>query len=753
MGTVMNGERPMSVAACPPGTALEQLYEGQLAPDAVATLEAHVQGCDTCARQLATLLDGATAWEARLQADVAVPNTDEVAALVADFKTRWQQTPSLSKQSAPTNSIHHYSAHTPSTGTPIVLDDELAGMLAPPQHDDEVGRLGTYRILHVLGRGGMGVVFLAEDSQLRRRVALKAMLPHVAANPLNRQRFRREAEAMAAVTHDHVARVYQIDEDRGIPFLAMEYLQGTTLEDRLFHEPTLPLVEVVRLGAEMAEGLHAAHATNLVHRDVKPSNVWLEAPANRVKILDFGIARPATADVRCTQQGTIIGTPAYMAPEQGRGGPVDARSDLFSLGIILYEMTTGQLPFPVTDMVSTLLAINTVVPAKPRSLRPAIPAPLDKLIVKLLEKDADRRPATAHAVAQELRAIETAMRSERGPTRSRRRPFAFALAGLAMLLALVIGGVFYIVGNHGTIKVEVLSDDIEVVLTATGATLKDRHSELTVKPGKHKLVVRSGDLEFETAGFDLKRGEQVLVKAEWLEGQLQAVTADGRVLGTATKPLPAENVRSVIAFDGLDSYASFPTVVANGFDTMTIEVWALNDQNEFRAHLKTTTGAWQLFRTETALRCTYAEGISGQGVMCEVEWPKEGWSHLVAQCRNNTMQLFRNGQPLKGVPVRVGLPRSGKWTTTIGNTDLPAKRLRPMAGTIAGLRFSSSARYSDAFVPPIRFENDKDTLAVYHFDEGQGKVIYDHSDHKHHGTLVGGKWQQLAFPAPAKAAP
>ncbi len=210
-------------------------------------------------------------------------------------------------------------------------DSSLTAFLSPPQADDELGRLGKYRILKVLGHGGMGVVFQAEDSLLERQVAIKAMLPTLSASASAGQRFLREAKAMAAVKHDHIVTIYQVDEERGVPFLAMEFLQGEPLDRRLGRDKKLAVPEVLRIGREIAAGLDAAHTTGLIHRDIKPSNIWLEdrrgtlspggrgqGEGTRVKILDFGLARATAQAPGLTQQGAIVGTPAYMAPEQAR---------------------------------------------------------------------------------------------------------------------------------------------------------------------------------------------------------------------------------------------------------------------------------------------------------------------------------------------------------------------------------------------------------------------------------------------------
>jgi serine/threonine protein kinase len=291
--------------------------------------------------------------------------------------------------------------------------------LAPAQAADELGRLGPYRVLDVLGTGGMGVVFRAEDPGLGRPVALKAMLPGMATDPVSRERFLREARTAAAVKHDHVVTIYQVGEDRGVPFLAMEFLEGEPLDGRLNREKILPLAEVLRVGREIALGLDAAHGRGLIHRDIKPANVWLEVPRGRVKILDFGLARAGSQDTQLTQQGAILGTPAYMAPEQANAQPLDHRCDLFSLGCVLYRIATGDLPFKGADAISTLVAVATAQPQDPRELNPALPATLSDLILRLLEKDPARRPPTAAEVSRSL--VQIAARPE-SPAKTVRAP-------------------------------------------------------------------------------------------------------------------------------------------------------------------------------------------------------------------------------------------------------------------------------------------------------------------------------------------
>jgi serine/threonine protein kinase len=259
----------------------------------------------------------------------------------------------------------------------------------------------------------MGVIFEAEDPHLKRRVALKVMKPSLAASAEFHRRFRREAQLAAAIDHEHLVTIYQVGEDRGVPFLAMQLLRGETLEDRLERAGgRLPPPEVLRIGREIAGGLAAAHARGLVHRDIKPANVWLEAGRDRVKVLDFGLARGTGEDAHFTQAGAVIGTPAYMAPEQANAEEVDARCDLFSLGAVLYRACTGRLPFGGKDTLSTLSALATKTPEPPDQIAPPLPRALSDLVMRLLAKDPEERPPSARDV---VRAIERIERGEAAP--------------------------------------------------------------------------------------------------------------------------------------------------------------------------------------------------------------------------------------------------------------------------------------------------------------------------------------------------
>jgi tRNA A-37 threonylcarbamoyl transferase component Bud32 len=272
------------------------------------------------------------------------------------------------------------------------------------------GFYGPFVVLQKLGEGGMGAVYLAHDNRLRRQVAIKTMRPELAAAPASRDRFEREARAAAAVEHDHIVPILHVGEAAdGTPFIVMPFLKGEPLDARLKREPVSPLWLLLKVAREVAEGLAAAHAAGLIHRDIKPANIWLEGDPSspspslqvkRCKILDFGLARPVVADsAHLTASGAVMGTPAYMSPEQARAEQLDGRADLFSLGATLYRMATGQPPFRGPNAVAVLIALTTEPPTPVRVAAPAVPVALADLIDQMMSKSPAGRPPSAAIVA------------------------------------------------------------------------------------------------------------------------------------------------------------------------------------------------------------------------------------------------------------------------------------------------------------------------------------------------------------------
>jgi serine/threonine protein kinase/formylglycine-generating enzyme required for sulfatase activity len=295
----------------------------------------------------------------------------------------------------------------PSSQSKFTLDKIAASVLAPPERPDEIGRLGGYRVLSMLGKGGMGMVFRAEDPALRRIVALKIMLPEFAKRATAKDRFLREAQLAATLEHDHVVAIHHVGEDRGFPFIAMSFLKGMSLDDWLKHRRPLTMPQILRIGRETAQGLAAAHERGMIHRDIKPANLWLDGSARgRIKILDFGLARAEKEDIALTRSGQIVGTPQYMSPEQAAGDKLDARSDLFSLGIVLYRLCTGTQPFRGENVMAVLTTLAVHEPPAAIALNPEMPPALSELIEKLLRKKPGDRIGTANEVVDAIAKIE-----------------------------------------------------------------------------------------------------------------------------------------------------------------------------------------------------------------------------------------------------------------------------------------------------------------------------------------------------------
>ncbi|HMO35725.1 MAG TPA: serine/threonine-protein kinase [Gemmatales bacterium] len=279
----------------------------------------------------------------------------------------------------------------------------------------EFQKIGPYQIVKVIGFGGVGTVYEAVDSLLNRPVALKVLNKKWLDDEVVKERFLREAKLCTMIKSPHVPLMHMVGEENGVPYLAMELLQGFTLDDlmKTSHQFTIP--QIIRLGREIAKGLSAAHAMRLIHRDIKPTNIWLETMADpsgadrkmfRVKILDFGMARLQEQTQGLTRAGVIVGTPLYMSPEQASGGKVDARSDIFSLGVVLYRLCTGKLPFGGESIADVISNISTQQVPAVHEITPHIPKKLSKLISRMMMKNPADRPPDAMNVARLLEIME-----------------------------------------------------------------------------------------------------------------------------------------------------------------------------------------------------------------------------------------------------------------------------------------------------------------------------------------------------------
>ncbi|MEL6108130.1 MAG: serine/threonine-protein kinase [Planctomycetota bacterium] len=343
----------------------------------------------------------------------------------------------------------------PTTVSALAGDEETKGdeepdgdglaFLDPPSHPELLGRFGRYEIEQLLGRGGMGVVLRAFDPELHRVVAIKVLAPHLAHNGAARQRFSREARAAAAVVHPHVVPIHNVDSDAKLPHIVMQFVPGESLQTRVERLGPLEVETALRIASQVADGLAAAHAQGLVHRDVKPANILLEEQTDRVMLTDFGLAR-AVDDASLTNTGLVTGTPDYMSPEQAFGESIDCRSDLFSLGSVLYFMLTGRPPFRADGAMAVL---NRVCHQDYRPLQEVnarVPREVSLLIDECLSKRAETRVESAatlnlriNGLLSGLQAGQLSIQSRQEP--SSRRPVAWkkatAMVALCVLLALV----------------------------------------------------------------------------------------------------------------------------------------------------------------------------------------------------------------------------------------------------------------------------------------------------------------------------
>jgi serine/threonine protein kinase len=527
-------------AACPDAEALQRLAMGFLADEEAEPLEQHLVDCANCLQ----MLKGLQAWDTLLDALKAGQST-----VIRSLRAEGLDAAAVINRLKALPALVLRGDSLRDAKPPVVaLEDgnpeggEGLDFLEPPQQPGDLGTLGPYRVVKQLGAGGMGLVFEARDTQLDRPVALKVMRPRLALRSSARQRFLREARVAASIEHDHIVPIFQVGENHGVAFLVMPLLKGVSLEALLEAEAKLPLSEVLRIGREVAEGLAAAHKRGLVHRDIKPGNIFLEQERGRVKILDFGLARAIEGEGALTESGVILGTPQYMAPEQAKGEAVDARADLFALGCVLYRAATGQLPFPGDSLFACLANLLNRNPERPNQLNPELPPALSDLIVGLMTKDAAGRPASAAAVADDLCQLETTcvpaeLRS--GDVQSGRKPADSATASVpvsggmprvpswlprlaaAVLMAgaAVAGGVFYVKTDRGTLEIRSHDEDVKISVERNG----ERIDILDAKT-KKRISIRSGEITLVPVGpgamdltvsekeFVLKRGDVKVVE-------------------------------------------------------------------------------------------------------------------------------------------------------------------------------------------------------------------------------------------------
>lgn len=508
--------------ACPPRDRLVDFLLGHLPEAELAVLEHHLSACGACGDTLRAL--NAEDTLVALTRSAQVESSED--AVVEGLIERMREL--------------HSGVNVGHDEAERVRDERAEGirnLFGPPEGPDELGRLASYRVLGHLGTGGMGVVFEVEDEKLKRPVALKVLRPSLGAGA--RDRFLQEARAAAAIDHENVVTIYEVGEDEGLAYLAMQRLDGETLESLIKREGKLPADQCLRIGRQIALGLRASHAENLIHRDIKPANIWLEPTDGRVKLLDFGLARVLDDAPQLTESGMIAGTPAYMSPEQARGERVDARSDLFSLGCVLYRLVTGRLPFEGTNALATLRAIEQCDPKPLDELEPGVPESLAELVMWLLRKDPNERPQSADVVVESLDEIDrgdwrsgiAASPGARQTRPARARSIGRWFVGLAVIILLGVSGYFAgptvisIAMNRGELVIETNDPNVKIEILEDGEVYRiidlrtEQAVDLTAGEYGIQLAGVTEGWSLSTDRFTLRRGGKEIVEVRHRSGE------------------------------------------------------------------------------------------------------------------------------------------------------------------------------------------------------------------------------------------
>lgn len=362
-----------------PTDLLPIFLDGQLNDEQLSSIELHLEVCDQCCNEL----------------ELQSGKNDFWSSLVGLSDDQWDRDWSSFDGT-------YGESMTPCSGGTSVKQvpkfqaalDSVKGILAPSDDPKSVGRIGRYEVLGLVGRGGMGIVFKVRDPSLDRVVALKILAPHLSAYESTRIRFQREAKAAAAVKHDGIIPIFGVDVHQGTPYFVMPYEGGPSLQQRINSGGKLSIEESLRVAMQIADALAAAHQSGLVHRDIKPSNILLAPGTERALLMDFGLAQVASGQ-SITETGMLTGTPAFMSPEQARGEIVDSRSDLFSLGSVMFMMLTGRPPVDGSSAYAVVRSVGGEIMPRVSDFEPTVPTWLDNLVARLHASEVESRIQTA----------------------------------------------------------------------------------------------------------------------------------------------------------------------------------------------------------------------------------------------------------------------------------------------------------------------------------------------------------------------
>ena len=556
--------------SCPQPAVLKEFLQGLLEPPELDDCESHVADCQTCHETLRGLNSDDTLSQYVAQAIQAKQKDPEVSGSDS------QQVAGLIEKLLDPATKHGSGIHRPADAE--ILADRAAEVLRyldPVEGDSKpgeagLGKLDNYLLYRLIGAGSTGVVFHAIDQSLNRNVALKVLRPSLGS--VARERFIAEAKLAASIEHPNVVTIYQVGSRDRLAYIAMQWLPGQTLEQRLL-ESELDEAEIRQVVSQIAGGLSAAHQKQLVHRDIKPANIWISEESGDVKILDFGLARIADDDPGLTATGMLAGTPNFMSPEQTRGLELDGRSDLFSLGCILYRLLTGRLPYGAPTVLATLQSIQNEHPEPPQTVQAGASPDLSDLTMCLLEKQPNNRPDSATQLAQmlesprdqwprkvasyasaanagsaEASSIKHGLDSSSRAPVKQARPSGGNWIRWATLVGLLLLGFFgclfapqivRIATDQGEIVINSSDEDVSIRVSRDGnlITVLDTatSNSFNIASGKYEIeAVRSGDSDSSTSensfrvspnSFTMKRGSQTIVTVSQVPIDSQRVAA------------------------------------------------------------------------------------------------------------------------------------------------------------------------------------------------------------------------------------
>jgi serine/threonine protein kinase len=471
---------------------IDDFLDGRLSRDDQLAFERHLDECNACCQELQRRTADPMLWNDARR--FLKPVTRDPGSHPSRNDWSWSEKQTEEDSNSNASQLDHGPR----------LD-----FLGPTDDPRMLGRFAGYEISGVIGYGGMGLVLKGFDSALNRYVAIKVLAPHFASSGASRKRFAREAQAAAAVVHENVIAIHGVSEFNGLPYLVMPYVKGISLQKRIDRDGPLSTEEILRIAMQTARGLAAAHDQGLVHRDIKPGNILLPENVERVLITDFGLARAAD-DASLTRSGVIAGTPQYMSPEQARGEGVDQRSDLFSLGCMMYAMAVGHTPFRAETPYGILRRITDDAHRPIQEIRADIPAWLCLVIDRLLEKKAVNRFTSAADVATLLedclahvqQPTQVQLPTNVIPGRMMRRHFK--AIGLAVISTISISGLVLAISTMGrelSPRNDQPADNSSKQVSSLIPALEVPHSQSQSQPATSAAPV-DPDLDWNEGGLD-----------------------------------------------------------------------------------------------------------------------------------------------------------------------------------------------------------------------------------------------------------